>query len=108
MNDIVDAATEVGELIPSVRELAGRLGVNPNTVARSFQVLEQEGVVVARRGRGMEVTVDARRLCQDKRQEILRARIRDVLREALTSSLSNDDIRRLVDEELTRANGRAK
>ena len=105
---IASGSLEVGELILSVRDLAGRIGVHPNTVVRAYQILEQGGAVVARRGRGMEVTADARRLCQVKRQEILRSRIRDVLREALTSSLSNDDIRRLVEDELARANGRAK
>ena len=105
---IASGSLEVGALIPSVRELAGRLTVHPNTVARAYQELEREGVVMARRGKGMEVTPDAKRICQERRQEILRARIRDVLREAVSSSLSSDDIRRLVEDELTRVNGQAK
>ena len=105
---IASGSLEVGALIPSVRDLAGRLTVHPNTVARAFQDLEREGVVTARRGLGMEVTADAQRICRDRRQEILRGRIRDVLREAVSSSLSNDDIRRLVEDELTKVNGQAK
>ena len=105
---IASGSLEVGALIPSVRDLAGRLTVHPNTVARAFQELEREGVVTARRGLGMEVTADAQRICRDRRQEILRGRIRDVLREAVSSSLSNDDIRRLVEDELTKVNGQAK
>ena len=38
-----------GSLIPSVRDLAQRLLVHPNTVARAFQELEKRGVVSARR-----------------------------------------------------------
>ena len=105
---IASGSLDVGVLIPSVRDLAGRLGVHPNTVARAYQLLEQAGVVATRRGRGMEVTADARALCERKRQDILRERIRGVLREAVSSSLSNDDIRRLVEEELTQVNGQAK
>ena len=43
-----------GSLIPSVRDLAQRLLVHPNTVAKAFQELERRGVVSARRGIGME------------------------------------------------------
>jgi GntR family transcriptional regulator len=98
---------EVGELIPSVRDLAGRLLVHPNTVARAFQELERRGVVAARRGRGMEVTPEAPALCREQRQEIVRARIRDALREAVQSALPAEDVQRLVAEELTRINGKS-
>src|SRR5262249_36137816 len=105
---IASGLKPVGELIPSVRELALLLTVHPNTVARAYQELERRGVIVARRGKGMEVTPDAPRLCQDARQDILRCRIRDALREAVSSALPVEDIRRLVDEELTRVNGQLK
>lgn len=105
---VAEGTLEVGALIPSVRDLAVRLGVHPNTVARAYQELERRGVVTARRGKGMEVTLDAQRLCRQARQEILRDRLRDVLREAVSSALPMDEIRRLVDEELTRVNGQLK
>jgi GntR family transcriptional regulator len=98
---------EVGELIPSVRELAQRLLVHPNTVARAFQELERRGVVAARRGRGMEVTPEALALCREERQEIVRGRIREALREAVQSALPAEDVQRLVEEELKRVNGKA-
>ena len=53
---VASGSLEAGALIPSVRDLAGRLTVHPNTVARAFQELERQGVVTARRGRGMEVS----------------------------------------------------
>jgi GntR family transcriptional regulator len=99
---------EVGELIPSVRELAQRLLVHPNTVARAFQELERRGVVTARRGRGMEVAEEGRMLCRQERQEIVRARIREALREAASSALPVEDVRRLVEEELSRVNGKPR
>jgi DNA-binding transcriptional regulator YhcF (GntR family) len=45
-----------GDPLPSVRQLAGDLGVNFNTVARAYRDLEQEGLVISRRGRGTVVT----------------------------------------------------
>src|SRR5258708_2410521 len=79
---------EVGILIPSVRELAEQLVVNPNTVARAYQQLEREGVVTPRRGRGMEVTESALATCQTRRKELVRGHIRQALREASASVLA--------------------
>jgi GntR family transcriptional regulator len=105
---IASGGLEVGAMIPSVRELAQRLLVHPNTVARAFQELERQGVVAARRGRGMEVTPEAPAACRSLRQEIIRGRIRDALREAVASALSPEEVRQLVEEELARANGQAR
>jgi GntR family transcriptional regulator len=102
---VASGAVMAGELIPSVRELAVRLTVHPNTVARAFQELEREGILEARRGRGMEVTPVAAALCRERRQAIVQARVRDALREAVSSAMEPEAIRKLVDEELHRANG---
>jgi GntR family transcriptional regulator len=96
---------EVGSLIPSVRELAQQLLVNPNTVARAFQELERAGVVRSRRGCGMEVTKDAPAACKARRQEMVRGHIRQALREAVASDLPPEQIRRLVEQELAAAHG---
>jgi GntR family transcriptional regulator len=106
MFGIASGAVEAGALIPSVRELAQRLLVNPNTVARAFQELERRGVIASRRGLGMEVTQEAPGACRAQRREIVRGRIRQALREAASSALEPDEIRKLVEEELARANGR--
>jgi GntR family transcriptional regulator len=103
---VAAGALEPGTLIPSVRELAERLLVHPNTVARAFQELEREGVLTTRRGRGMEVTAEAPAQCRARRQEKVRQRIRQALREAVSSALPAAEVRQLVEEELTRANGR--
>jgi GntR family transcriptional regulator len=102
---IASGALEVGTLIPSVRDLAQRILVHPNTVARAFQDLERNQVVTARRGRGMEVTPEAPAICRAQRQQIIRGRIRQALREAVSSALPPEEVRQLVEEELARANG---
>jgi GntR family transcriptional regulator len=105
---IASGGLEVGTLIPSVRELAQRILVHPNTVARAFQELERKGVVASRRGRGMEVTSDAPMICRNQRQDLVRRRIREALREAASSALTPDEIRLLVEEELARVNGQKR
>ena len=71
----------------------------------SSESSERRGVVTAKRGVGMEVTPEARKLCRDERQEIVRAQIRDALRAAVASALPAEAIRKLVDDELHRVNG---
>jgi GntR family transcriptional regulator len=104
---IASGALEPGTMIPSVRDLAGRLLVHPNTVARAFQELERRGAVAARRGRGMEVTANGPLTCRAQRREIVRGRIREALREAASSALTPDEIHKLVEEELARVDGKS-
>src|SRR5947207_358762 len=94
-----------GTLIPSVRDLAQQVLAHPNTVARAYQELERRGVVAAKRGVGMEVTAEAPKVCKEQRQEMVRGRIRDALRDAVAGGLQADAIRRLVEDELHRVNG---
>ena len=48
--DIVTGKRELGEKLPSVRELAVSYTINPNTVSRVYKELETEGVCFTRRG----------------------------------------------------------
>lgn len=48
-----------GERIPSVRELAVQLEVNPNTVMRSYDMLQNQQIIVNKRGVGFFVVEDA-------------------------------------------------
>ena len=60
-----------GEKLPSVRTLAGEIGVNPNTVARAYSVLEDEGFVCSLPKKGAFVTYsDDTALALDKKSVI--------------------------------------
>jgi GntR family transcriptional regulator len=106
--NIAAGGLTAGDLIPSVRDLGRELTVHPNTVAKAFGELERLGVVTARRGRGMEVTPDASKICHLQRRDRVGKRIREALREAVSSGLSAEEIRRLVEEEIGRTNGRRR
>jgi GntR family transcriptional regulator len=94
-----------GDFVPSVRDVASELVINPNTVSRAYGELERSGVVVSRRGLGMAVADQATPLCRRQRLYIVRERIRDALREAVFSELPSDEIKQVVEEELARARG---
>lgn len=62
-----------GDRIPSIRELAVNLGVNPNTVTRSYQSLLDRQIIENRRGIGYFVTNDARtNILKERRAEFIR------------------------------------
>jgi GntR family transcriptional regulator len=52
---IADGEAKPGERLPPARDLAAVLGVNTNTVLRSFRILRDEGLLEFRRGRGTSV-----------------------------------------------------
>lgn len=56
-----------GAQLPSVREMAGKLRVNPNTLARAYNELEREGFITTRRGEGSFVTQDTGRIEAERR-----------------------------------------
>ena len=53
---VAGGSLKSGDRLPSVRELAKDLAINPNTVARAYESLESEGVIVRRQGAGCFVT----------------------------------------------------
>lgn len=61
-----------GDGVPSVRELAQQLRVNPNTVARAYQRLTDSGVFSVRRGEGTFVADQPAQLRKSERNETLR------------------------------------
>lgn len=93
-------ALRKGELIPSVRELARQLAINPNTVARAYRQLQDEGMLTSLRGTGLQVAEGAKRQCRSDRTQLIRDRIRDVLQEAKRSGLDADEVRQLVEREM--------
>ena len=86
-----------GEALPSVREMALKLRINPNTVARAYRELEREGVVVTMRGKGVFVA-DAPR-SGDKKLALaeIRRALEETLVEAFHMGISAERVRELLD-----------
>lgn len=92
-----------GQVIPSVREMAKQLAVNPNTVQRAYLQLQEESVLQSLRGRGMAVTSDAKQRCISDRQQVLAERLRAVVFEALQSGLDSHRLTSMFEESLAEA-----
>lgn len=87
-----------GEMVPSVRELSKKLAVNPNTVARAYRDLQNEGILSPIRGTGLQITAEAKSICQSDRETLIRERLRSVLQEAYQSGLSTAAIQESVNQ----------
>ncbi|HEU4885795.1 MAG TPA: GntR family transcriptional regulator [Longimicrobium sp.] len=105
--DEVRRALVVGSLraedpLPSVRELASELAINPRTVSQAYGELEREGVVYVRRGQGTFVAPDTR----PDRRALARTVARRALLEARRNGLGVEElltiIREVADEEESR------
>ncbi|NMO97567.1 GntR family transcriptional regulator [Paenibacillus lemnae] len=65
---IITGKLQPGDKIPSVRELAVELQINPNTIQRTFQELEREEIVETRRGLGRYVTSEESKIMSIKKE----------------------------------------
>ncbi|NLK51816.1 MAG: GntR family transcriptional regulator [Syntrophomonadaceae bacterium] len=71
-----------GEKMPSVRELATQITINPNTIAKAYQELEREGIIETFRGRGTFVTQKKKEVNREDGKRILKMLMRNILIEA--------------------------
>jgi GntR family transcriptional regulator len=103
---VAGAVLRVGELVPSVRELARELCINPNTVARAYRELQTDGVLEPVRGTGLAVAGGADKRCRTERVKLIRQRLKQVLVEARQSRLEAGQLRGLVETELAKVEQR--
>ena len=69
---MLQGALTPDDRMPSVRDVAASMGVNPNTVVRSFDYLQQEEIIYQRRGVGYFVSPDAKeKVLAEQRREFL-------------------------------------
>jgi GntR family transcriptional regulator len=68
---IADGALVPGAALPTVRRLAGDLGVNLNTIARAYRLLEDEGFLTIKDRSGVTVAPPARGVEDEARDRLL-------------------------------------
>jgi GntR family transcriptional regulator len=88
-----------GDLLPSVRDVAGHHAINPMTVSRAYSLLESEGALERLRGKGMAVAATHRRVQpEDKRMQLIDPHLRELARQARELELSSEPILRRLGE----------
>ena len=82
-----------GERIPSVRELATNIGVNPNTVNKSYQALLDREIIENQRGIGYFVALDARqRILDELKAEFVRDELPRLFKTMSVLGMTLDDL----------------
>jgi DNA-binding transcriptional regulator YhcF (GntR family) len=83
-----------GERIPSVRELAVGVGVNPNTVNKSYQALLDREIIENQRGLGYFVAGDAKkRILGEMKEEFVRDELPRIFRTMRVLGMDLDDLK---------------
>jgi GntR family transcriptional regulator len=97
---IETGALRSGEQLPGIRPVAEELVINPNTVAKAYRELEHEGVIELRHGAGAFVAERASGKATD-RVRLAQPIVADLVQTLRARHLTDDEIRRLVEAELT-------
>ncbi|HZS45980.1 MAG TPA: GntR family transcriptional regulator [Blastocatellia bacterium] len=84
--------------LPSVRQLAIDLAVNPNTIARAYRDLEFEGVIYKRHGQGTFVSSQGVEMSKRERKRVLSALIEKAIVEGTNLSLDEEDMRDIFEQ----------
>lgn len=94
---IVTGVMEAGDKAPSVRELAGELTVNPNTVQKAYRILEQQGYLFTARGRGTFVADSGQITVSQEEKNRAEAVLRDGLDQLYYLGVSREEARRMIE-----------
>ena len=93
-------ALRAGEQLPSIRDLARRLAVNPTTVVKAYGELAHEGVIEMQHGRGAFVTGAGRSLSRAELTKALRRLARQLAVEAVQMGAPSETVLQAVRREM--------
>ncbi|MDR1762425.1 MAG: GntR family transcriptional regulator [Dysgonamonadaceae bacterium] len=97
---ILEGRLPAGERTPSVRDLAADLEVNRNTVLRTYESLEREGIIENRRGVGYFVSESAASIIADReKEEFFRSDLPEFIGKVKLLNLENE-VKQLLEKEL--------
>ncbi len=91
--NIAGGLLKEGDKLPSARELAKLLQLNPNTVAKAYSILERDGIVYSVQGKGCFVAKH-----EGRANEKLTESFRSAVREALDAGASAEELIDIVSE----------
>ena len=95
-----------GDGLPSVRQLAAKLRINPATVVQAYRDLESDGLVATRQGAGSVVQDVAPDKKTREREQEARRLVRELLANAGSLGITAADLRAAIDKELKSGNSR--
>lgn len=95
---VVSGEFEAGAKIPSVRELASEMGVNPNTIMRTYNELQSMNIIENKRGIGYFVNPNAPKIIlENKKKEFFKKVLPEFLRTAELLGISSSDLNKHIE-----------
>lgn len=82
--------------LPSVRSLASKFSVNPNTVQKAYSILENSGIIYSIKGKGSFVSGDQK--AQQAIIESARSTFKDAVRQAAALGISYEQMQEIINE----------
>ena len=101
-------ALQKGDQLPSIRDLAKQLTINPTTIAKAYEHMANEGLVEKRPGKGVFISDFSQALNKAEKEQKLRELARQLVVEADQLGLSSGVIMRLIGEEMDNLSGGLK
>jgi len=92
---IASGELKAGDKLPSAQELAKKINVNMNTVAKAYRDLEVMGLVYTRRGMGVYVNKGIGAKCNEDCRKRIMGRLHEVVSEAKAAGMSVQDIKEI-------------
>ncbi len=95
---ILSGQLESAAKIPSVREQAASLGVNQNTIMRTYSELQREGIIENKRGIGYFVAPDAKEsIMASRKQEFFDTVLPEIIKQIKLLKLNKEELKELLD-----------
>ena len=102
---VASGALVPGDQLPSIRELAQSLTLNPTTIVKAYNELAHERVIELRQGKGAFVAAQASMLSAREREKTLRRIARQLAVEATQMGIESGRLLELVEEEAREVQG---
>ena len=90
--DIALGRLDIDEKLPTVRQLATQLAINPNTIAKAYRQLEQEGIIVTKPGAGAFVANLDSNLSKAVRKKIVTEEIERIIVDAFHMQIDKQNL----------------
>ena len=94
-----------GDKLPSIREMARNLAINPSTVTKAYELMASEGIIEKQAGRGVFICDWTKQLSEAAREQKLRELSRQMAVEMKQMNLGIGTALKILGEELDRLNG---
>lgn len=95
---ILNGKYKIGDKIMSVREMAIEVGVNPNTVMRSYELLQSKDIIINKRGIGFNVGENAKEIIlEEQKKQFMEEELPEIVKKLKMFGISIEEVKRAMD-----------